>query len=213
MVPLVVYLAYALSLSAAMNSGGRYLVPMDWAFYFYYALALVVVIKFILGVVSRKGPQPAGQPETEAAGAAPERRLLGFAFAGVIVLASLLPIANLLVPAVAGDAAIPADVEAIRMNLAEQENAEVLYGEVLYPYYSDDATMFFELMMPQGFRSYTLTRDPELSVELTGGEHVFIVQHAGTENNLQIDAIYVWQVDALYLWQGTEPLLIWERQP
>jgi hypothetical protein len=51
LVPLMVFLFYSLANAFARTSGGRYIVPVDWVVYFYYALGLVEVIRFCLSAI------------------------------------------------------------------------------------------------------------------------------------------------------------------
>jgi len=48
LVPLAVFLFYNLANAFARTSGGRYIVPADWVVYFYYAIGLVVVMRFFI---------------------------------------------------------------------------------------------------------------------------------------------------------------------
>jgi hypothetical protein len=43
--PLVIYLTYVCATSFATTSGGRYLVPVDWVYYFYYVVGMVQILK------------------------------------------------------------------------------------------------------------------------------------------------------------------------
>jgi hypothetical protein len=52
LVPLAVFLFYNLANAFARTSGGRYIVPVDWVVYFYYAIGLVVVMRFFILLLS-----------------------------------------------------------------------------------------------------------------------------------------------------------------
>ena len=47
-VPVMVFLFYNLANAFARTSGGRYIVPVDWVIYFYYAIGLVEIIRFCI---------------------------------------------------------------------------------------------------------------------------------------------------------------------
>jgi len=49
-VPFVVLLFYNLANAFARTSGGRYIVPVDWVIYFYYAIGLVEIIRFCISM-------------------------------------------------------------------------------------------------------------------------------------------------------------------
>ena len=50
LVPLAVFLFYNLANAFARTSGGRYIVPVDWVIYFYYAIGLVEIIRFCISM-------------------------------------------------------------------------------------------------------------------------------------------------------------------
>jgi hypothetical protein len=50
-VPLTVFLFYNLANAFARTSGGRYIVPVDWVIYFYYAIGLVEIIRLSISVI------------------------------------------------------------------------------------------------------------------------------------------------------------------
>jgi hypothetical protein len=51
LVPLMVFLFYNLANAFARTSGGRYIVPVDWVIYFYYAIGLIEVIRFCISAM------------------------------------------------------------------------------------------------------------------------------------------------------------------
>ncbi len=51
LVPLMVFLFYNLANAFARTSGGRYVVPIDWVIYFYYAIGLVEMIRFCISAL------------------------------------------------------------------------------------------------------------------------------------------------------------------
>lgn len=48
--PFLAFLAYHLSNAISVVSGGRYIVPVDWVVYFYFAIGLAEIILFILNI-------------------------------------------------------------------------------------------------------------------------------------------------------------------
>jgi hypothetical protein len=54
LVPLAVCLFYNLANAFARTSGGRYIVPVDWVVYFYYAIGLVEIIRFCITMIGFK---------------------------------------------------------------------------------------------------------------------------------------------------------------
>ena len=51
LVPLAVFLFYNLANAFARTSGGRYIVPVDWVVYFYYAIGLVEIVRFCISIL------------------------------------------------------------------------------------------------------------------------------------------------------------------
>lgn len=52
LLPLIIFLSYHASNGVSQTSGGRYLVPVDWALYLYYLLGIYTIIRFIVqGIV------------------------------------------------------------------------------------------------------------------------------------------------------------------
>ena len=206
MIPMTIFIAYSLSLAAAMSSGGRYLVPMDWVLYFYYGLAIVVIIQFVYKVLTGRDQ---GQPTSLGSGATrriSDRWSLGFSLTGIICLASLIPIANFVLPAVSASTRNRAYVELIRESISAQENpgVSIVYGTILYPYYID-GTLMFDFLTPQTSTSYTITSPQEFKTDLMGGENAFIVLRNDDSGNSQLESIY--------LWMEAKPSLIWKFQP
>ncbi len=206
MIPMTVFIAYSVSLSAAMNSGGRYLVPMDWVLYFYYGLAIVLIVRFVLKVLAGGEQSRPASHDTGAGQSISDRRKLGFSLAGIIFLASLIPIANFVLPVLTTSTRNQAYVEAVRGNISAQENpgADIVYGEILYPYYEKD-TLTFNFLTPTGATSYMIPRTPALKAELSGGERAFIVLLSDNRNNPQMASIY--------LLQNASTKLIWNDKP
>ena len=85
MIPLAIFIAYSVSLAAAMNSGGRYLPPIDCVFFFYYGLAIIAIIQFVYKVITGRGQSQPASPDLGAAQPASDRRNLVFSLAGIIL--------------------------------------------------------------------------------------------------------------------------------
>ena len=206
MIPMAVFIAYSVSLSAAMNSGGRYLTPMDWVIYFYYGLAVVVIIKFVIKVLTgRDKSQPAGLDSVEKRPIG-DRRKLVLSLVGIVCLASLIPVAKWVMPVVTASARNRADVEAARKEISTNDKnaATVVYGEILYPYY-EERMLTFDFLTPSGSASYAISTKPGLKVELRGGEQAFIALLGDIQPNFQVESIY--------LWLDANPVLFWKNKP
>jgi hypothetical protein len=169
-------------------------------------LAIVVIVKFVHKVLAGKGQSRPTNLDTGAVRRISDRLKLGFSLAGIICMASLTPIANFILPVMTASTGNQAEVEALRGNISADENpgANIVYGEILYPYY-ENGMLDFDFLTPVGALSYTILRTPELKVELNGGEHAFIVLRGDNQQNSQVESIY--------LRQDANPVLIWRHQP
>jgi hypothetical protein len=207
MVPMAVFLAYSLGVAAAMNSGGRYIVPMDWVLYFYYGLAVLAMIHFVQKVISGRGSEQSADHNLQPSYKTTDRRSMVFSLVGVVIIASLVPMSNLALPALPANQAARAQVEAARNIISADEapGISILSGIILYPY-NNNGTMSFTFLTPVGVQSYIINiRTTPMMGKLTGGENAFIA--------LGDDALGNPQVDSIYLWEGGATVLLWKFQP
>jgi hypothetical protein len=205
MVPMIFFIAYSASLSAAMNSGGRYLTPMDWVIYFYYGLAIVMIARFVYRGLAGKNPSQSVCKDSGVERTISDWRKLGFSLAGIICLASLIPIANFVLPVLTASTRNQ-EVVAVKkfVSMHEEPGTSIIYGEILYPY-NEDSILTFDFLTPLGATSYRIVRTPELKAELSGGEHALIALRSNDQGKPQVESIY--------LWQDANPVLIWKHQP
>jgi hypothetical protein len=206
MVPLVIFMAYSVSLGAALNSGGRYLTPIDWVIYFYYGVAIVAIVQFTYKVLTGKAHDQLARLEAGNAKRISDRPSLGFSLAGVICLASLIPIANYVLPVVTASARNRPEVEMARASISAQERsgAKTVYGEFLYPYYVN-GRLTFDFVTPSGDASYSINRPLGSQPELSSGEYGFIILGDDVQGQAPVESIY--------LWQAAKPVRIWNAQP
>ncbi len=206
LLPMALFMAYSVSLGAAMNSGGRYITPMDWVLYFYYGLAIVAILQFACKVLAGKDQSRPTPLNTSVVRRVSDRRALGYSLAGIICLASLIPIANFVIPVVTVPARNRAEVEAARERIAAQEqpSTSIVYGEILYPYFME-GRLTFDFITPSGDTSYAIDWPQGSKPELSNGEYGFIAVGDNGQGQPQVELIY--------LWQETQPVPIWNYQP
>ena len=207
LLPLAIFIAYAFSLSAAMNSGGRYLAPMDWVIFFYYGLAILAIIQFVYKALAAKAPGQPPSPDPVAAHPLSDRHKLVLSLAVVILLSALIPFASFVVPVMTGSARRQAQMEAVSQSLSAQTGpgAQVVYGQILYPYIYD-GRLSFDFLTPTGDTSYTQPVSDGVPSGLRCGEPAFLA--------LQIDSHGKYtRLESIYRWQPAKPLLIWQNQP
>jgi hypothetical protein len=208
MIPLAIFLAYDISLSAAMNSGGRYLPPLDWVIFFYYGLAIVAIMQFVWKVLAGKMQIPLAGSHSDPARPYSDRRNLVFSLVGILLFASLIPLANFALPAGTASARHREEVEATMQTLPAQQNpsARILSGKILYPYAYADKLNFDFLTLDGDVINFAIPRDTGVPLGLRSGESAYIAMQGDVGNdNLQVQSIY--------LWQGTDATLIWQAQP
>jgi hypothetical protein len=203
LVPLMIFLVYALSLGLARNSGARYITPIDWVLFFYYGLGIVqgltVIRRFaISSVVNPVETMPAAENL-----AGPPRYALTGVLVGLILAGSLVPLANLAIPAQRGTAN---NAQTLSSQAAQQVPADLLAGsdlvngDVLYPYLKTSG-LSFKLLTPKGLLSLSINPD-QMRRGLNAGESV-IVGLQGEAEDLQMVFILT---NA-----GAQSELIWSR--
>jgi hypothetical protein len=206
MLPLLIFITYCLSLAAAMNSGGRYIVPIDWIIFFYYGLAILVIIKFVYKIIMGKSEERTYIPKVDTGRKKSGWRSIGLPVTGSILLACLIPFANFVLPAVIrspnNNTKVNEAVATLSANV--DPGAVVTYGEILYPYY-DSGKLSFDFLLPSGAKGYTIITTPDLIVDFASEEKVIII--------LQNENQEVSQIEAIYLLQDEKPVLIWSYEP
>lgn len=150
MVPLAVFLFYIVSASVARTSGGRYIVPVDWALFLYYALGLVQACKWLFALGGR--PKESQQLHHQTEQLANRQGLTAnkhWLYLGIIfIIALLVPLAEHLYPyqlaqltepelkkaVLASDMAGSIGYSKAELNaFLEDENAYLRHGRLLYP--------------------------------------------------------------------------------
>ena len=221
LVPLVIFLGYDLSLGAALNSGSRYIVPIDWVFYFYYGLAFLCIVRWatdsLFGKVQGNLEVYVASP-TEAM----NKKKIWRAFIALIVFASLIPIANDVVPLFFDHISQPAHVDELITSLpaAQRLDTTILAGEVLYPHYDEklfvgdgdpayinaSRTFDFDLLADQQVTSYSVDLEGRtLNTTLWGGETI-LVGLCGQSTSPNVSFIYLLTDSSLkLLWESNTP--------
>jgi hypothetical protein len=93
LVPLLVFLFYNLANAFARTSGGRYIVPVDWVVYFYYAIGLVAILSFSISAMGFRANGFFEQPAPRTA--VSENTKSNLIRAGLVVLPFFLLVAML----------------------------------------------------------------------------------------------------------------------
>jgi hypothetical protein len=148
LLPLVITLAYSLSNAIARNSGWRYVLPVDWTGYFYFAVGALALFAWALAALGRAQSEnlTAPQPQSVVPERFPWRRCAALGLLFLLVGASV-PLAEYAFPQrypAASKAELaerilagpldPALVDSAALqDFLAAENSVILYGRGLYP--------------------------------------------------------------------------------
>lgn len=143
LIPLILFFVYDISLSAAMTSGGRYIVPINWIFYFYYGLGLITLIEAVLIGIRKQQEIETPRFMPQDPGKFRWKPLLPI-LAGLVLTASLIPIANLIYPLIVK----PDNSQNAAITLSAQgvdTKAELTYlsGTAIYPVYDPGSKFIY----------------------------------------------------------------------
>ena len=200
LIPLVIFLGYDFSLTLAMNSGSRYIVPIDWIIYFYYGLTLICIIRWINNILHRQDQLISDEDETRGSVGFDNNKRIWQSFAILIMIASLIPIANNVLPLLIKQPDISDNTDLYLQSIPESQKigTKLFIGEILYPYYGTDSTFSFDFLANERISSYSISLDRQpLKVTLSGGEKILIGKNAGN-------------LDFIYLISGPSLNLIWD---
>jgi hypothetical protein len=220
LVPLVIFLGYDLSLAFALNSGSRYIVPIDWILYFYYGLTFVCVIRWVTNSLFGQVQGDMTVNMVSPADAANKKKIQQ-SFIALIIIASLIPIADDVVPLFFGHPSQSVNLEGVvnSIPIAQRNDTTILIGEVLYPYYdknliyssnafthiNGNQTFDFDLLASQKTTSYSVNLEGRpLKVTLLGGETILVGLRTQGANP---------EVRFIYLLMGSSLKLLWESNP
>jgi len=202
--PLIVFLGYDLSLGAAVNSGSRYIVPINWIIFFYYVLGLILLGRFVLDLSGVKTPKESMEfAETKPLLSKTTFKSWLPALITLVILAVSLPIANLAVPKFVhsdGNAAQLLDYA----RLKEPAENQLINGKILYPYYQEDGSISFAFLNGTQVISYSISQKYLVS-------HDQIVLESGIPALLSVtnrDAES--EIKSIYLLEQNTPLLFWQ---
>lgn len=192
--PLIVFLAYDISLAAALNSGSRYIVPINWIFFFYYALGLISMGRLLLGLLGIKAsvdPTDTAIKEITKLSKSSSKSW-GPSLVTLLIVAALLPVANLIVPKL-----IHFDDKAYQLlNLAstnESGDNQLINGIILYPYYQLDGSISFDFLSGTKITTYDVSSKYQTSPNsfiLESGTPA-LLSFAEVGNGIKLQSIYL----------------------
>lgn len=178
LLPIFVFLVYNVSLSVSLTSGGRYIVPISWIVFWYYALGVVAILGYALKRVFGLGSFPViAVPAKGIEVANTNKRTTFTTLAILILIGALVPITNQVIPAMSPQP-VEVDVEAMMQEkgIPAESGRDYIHGKVLYPYLSETSFRFMYLGVSGSWMEVTLPRDgvTEKLVVLGHGENVIV---------------------------------------
>jgi hypothetical protein len=142
LIPGFCFLIYDFGLSFSLTSGGRYIVPINWVIFFYYGLGILSILKFFfIAFESRQESEPPILA-TEI-GKKNRSNSIVPALMGLLIIALLIPVTNLLLPAIIVKKPAQSPVEILSsFGIGNKPENEYIIGVILYPYYGSNTLSF-----------------------------------------------------------------------
>ena len=166
------FLVYDLSLSLSVNSGGRYLVPINWIVFFYYGLGVLSILLFALRFLQIHLDQNEYVDDKEPVDKGGIRSLIPTGVL-LIFIASLVPISNLLLPKIISPltAASPTIVLSAS-GIIPETGKSYFQGMILYPY-TEQGDISLVFINDLDVENYTITNEQVLvpTTYLKSGEN------------------------------------------
>jgi hypothetical protein len=204
LVPLFVFIAYDISLGFAMNSGSRYIVPIDWIIFFYYFIGLIFILRLIfdflyIGVQSTASEINIQNEEFHHRSFA---HPLIITFAVLILIGSLTPITNMLIPSLVNSAQ---EENTIAIPYGIKNNGNTLVsGDILYPYNDQSSNyLTFDFLSKSEINSYKIDKNLFTNNQLVLESDLPAILSFSSLGGKQ-------QLKAIYLLQENQPYLIWQ---
>ncbi len=157
--PVIIFIFYDISLGFAVNSGSRYIVPINWVVFFYYGLGFFIMFKNTYQKLSILPIEIDNSVKYDAGNSMLQTNLpLARYFVVLVVIGLILPIANWGIPALLGSANDKYNPQ-INMPAESQGEFQESFGYILYPYYNvDKRTITFDFQTKTGIQSFTIIR-------------------------------------------------------
>ena len=191
--PLIIFCMYDLSLSAALNSGSRYIVPISWIIFFYYLLGIISICKSILSLAGIKTAEDHNDHGLVESSQIPQTfKSLIPTILILCLAASLIPVANLVLPKFLHPLNI--DQQTIQLViLQESKNDQVIAGEILYPYFNEiDNTFDFDFMSGTEILEYSVPSTNMLSSQnMIESETPAIISLSTSSDQHDLTSVYL----------------------
>lgn len=199
LLPLGIFLVYNLAISISLTSGGRYIVPIIWVVFLYYALGIVFLIEAFLRLSGRR---PIVIQQVDQQKPVLSSKPILPVLVGLIIVALLVPVANQLLPLLISRSPVErVNTWFAALGPERQHDRKYYSGIVLYPVYEagrgrvsfdlyrghKTSPVVFDLLPEQG-------ADVSLDTRLECGDPVLL--EFGMDDRLS--AVYVFREDQLF---------------
>ncbi len=206
LLPLGIFLVYNLAISISLTSGGRYIVPIIWVVFLYYALGIVFLFEGFLCLLY---PQPVASPRAESTGHLPQNASILPVLIGLVIVAMLVPVANQLVPLWVTRSPIDR-ANKLFDSLGPERQADSKYftGIALYPVYTTgEGKLIFDL-----YRGY---KTSEVVIDLLPEPGVDMLMNTRLESGDPVLLEYAPddRLTAVYLFRDEQLLRYWWLDP
>ncbi len=220
LVPLMIFLSYNLTLSLALSSGSRNIVPINWIIFFYYSLGLFYCLTYSIRFLFNN---PVCQPnDITNIAINPIIKSIPSLYPAlmlVIMLGSAIPIANSIVPRII-NTSYDKNILKEKVNAIESEKGELLYGYMLYPYNNYDNNKFtFELLAENEIKDVLLTRNYPVQkiINFTVERKYLVDKKAILESDVPVALIFNTEqgkkyLSSIFVITEKSPNLIWQYE-
>jgi hypothetical protein len=200
LIPGFCFLIYDLGLSFSLTSGGRYIVPINWIVFFYYGLGILSILKFFF--VAFKSHQESVPPILAIEiGKNNRSNSIVPALIGLLIIASLIPVTNLLLPDIIVKKSTQSPVEILTsFGIGIRIENSYIVGVILYPYYGSSAL------------SFTILHDQqvnEFEVPIKQIQNSKIWLNSGESSIIELNSDN--QIQRLYSFQNGQLNIYWDR--
>ena len=206
LVPLLVFLVYDLVLSLSINSGSRYIVPIDWIYYFYLLFGFLFLFDFFKELVGNPTKRVTEHSFETTIVNSNNKKAMVSSIIAIILIAMLIPISNFVIPAIHSNVEDSNIANHSPNSVSAPENLEWIKGEILYPYYQvgEQPIITFDLLSGSTITSFNIEQSGFIDADTTLEAEETVWVGVKKSNDLQ-------EVKYIYLVVGEQQSLIWAK--
>lgn len=206
LLPLFMFLVYNLAVSISLTSGGRYIVPIHWVVFFYYALAYAGILDILAGFLKPGIPWSDAEDSVIPTVSSARKPLL-ISFIVIVIVATLIPAANLLVPRLVPKNPAEKSQELFAVLGPQQlPGRQYQAGIVMYPeYHPGGGWLVFDF--------YNGEKVEEFSVPMFSAENSTIIMNTTLQHGDAVLLVFdtEQQLTEIYIFRENQPVRYWSR--